>query len=115
LARVEVFYYREDEHTVPLIQWLDDIPGKAQQKCLVRLQRLEELGYELRRPEGDYLRDEIYELRASHQGGSLSDALLRSWPGCSSGLPRHRQRKRRAAARNRPRGEEEEGIPRGSG
>jgi phage-related protein len=26
------------------------------------------LGHELRRPEGDYLRDGIYELRASYQG-----------------------------------------------
>lgn len=68
MARVDVFYYREDEHTVPLIRWLDDIPAKAQQKCQARLQRLEELGHELRRPEGDYLRDEIYELRASYQG-----------------------------------------------
>ena len=68
MARVEVFYYREDEQTVPLIRWLDDIPGKAQQKCLARLQRLEELGHDLRRPEADYLRDEIYELRASYQG-----------------------------------------------
>ena len=57
LARVDVFYYREDAHTVPLIRWLDDIPAKARQKCLARLQRLEELGHELRRPEGDYLRD----------------------------------------------------------
>jgi phage-related protein len=30
--------------------------------------RLEELGSELRRPEADYLRDDIYELRASYQG-----------------------------------------------
>jgi phage-related protein len=26
------------------------------------------MGHELRRPEADYLRDDIYELRASHQG-----------------------------------------------
>jgi hypothetical protein len=30
---------------------------KAQQKCLARLKRLEDLGHELRRPEADYLRD----------------------------------------------------------
>jgi phage-related protein len=34
----------------------------------VRLKRLEDLGHELRRPEADYLRDGIYELRASLQG-----------------------------------------------
>jgi hypothetical protein len=68
LPRVYVFYFQEDTHTVPLIQWLEGIPAKAQQKCLVRLQRLEELGHGLRRPEADYLRDEIFELRASYQG-----------------------------------------------
>jgi phage-related protein len=35
---------------------------------LARLKRLEDLGHELRRPEADYLRDGIYELRASYQG-----------------------------------------------
>jgi len=68
LSRVNVFYFQEDECTVPLIRWLDGIPAKAQQKCLARLQRLEELGHELRRPEADYLRDGIYELRASYLG-----------------------------------------------
>lgn len=29
---------------------------------------MEESGHELRRPEADYLRDDIYELRASYQG-----------------------------------------------
>lgn len=35
-------------------------------KCIVRIQRLAQLGHELRRPEADLLRDEIYELRAKH-------------------------------------------------
>jgi phage-related protein len=34
----------------------------------VKIGRLAELGNELRRPEADYLRDGIYELRASYQG-----------------------------------------------
>ena len=34
----------------------------------MKLARLEQMGHELRRPEADYLRDEIYELRASYQG-----------------------------------------------
>ena len=41
---------------------------KAQVKCYVKIERLEEKGYELHRPEADYLRDKIYELRATHQG-----------------------------------------------
>ncbi len=34
----------------------------------MRVERLAELGHELRRPEAAYLRDGIYELRASFQG-----------------------------------------------
>ena len=52
---------------MPLVHWLDDLPPRARDKCLVRLERLEELGHELRRPEADYLRDDGYELRAKHQ------------------------------------------------
>ena len=38
-----------------------------QHKCIVKLERLEELGHELRRPEADFLRDGIYELRVRFQ------------------------------------------------
>lgn len=34
---------------------------------MAALARLEELGHELRRPEADYLRDDIYELRVRFQ------------------------------------------------
>jgi hypothetical protein len=68
LPAVEVFYFQEDVDEVPLIRWLDRLPAKAQLKCQVRLERLEALGNDLRRPEADYLRDDIYELRASCQG-----------------------------------------------
>ena len=68
MPAVEVFYFQEDEDNVPLICWLDQLPAKAQQKCQVRLARLEAMGNDLRRPEADYLRDDIYELRASCQG-----------------------------------------------
>jgi phage-related protein len=46
---------------------MDILPTKAQIKCYVRIERLEEMGHELRRPEADYLRDKIYELRVTHQ------------------------------------------------
>ena len=68
MPAVEVFYFQEDDDKVPLIHWLDRLPAKAQQKCQVRLERLEAMGNDLRRPEADYLRDDIYELRASCQG-----------------------------------------------
>jgi phage-related protein len=65
---VELVYYQEDVETVPMVEWIDELPPKALQKCVVRLSRLEQLGHELRRPEADYLRQGIYELRASYQG-----------------------------------------------
>ena len=68
MPAVEVFYFQEAEDNVPLIRWLDQLPAKTQQKCQVRLERLESMGSDLRRPEADYLRDDIYELRASCQG-----------------------------------------------
>lgn len=69
MPTVEVIFFQEAEgRTPPFIEWLDSLPKKACVKCLVRLKRLEDLGHELRRPEADYLRDGIYELRASYQG-----------------------------------------------
>lgn len=50
------------------MEWFDELPAKAQDKCRVRLERLAELGHELRRPEADLLRDGIYELRVGLQG-----------------------------------------------
>src|SRR5437870_4153996 len=63
MPRTNVRLYRDDDRTVPLLEWLDTLPRKAQDKCRVKIERLRELGHELRRPEADYLRDGIYELR----------------------------------------------------
>lgn len=69
LAQTDVLFYREPEDdSVPLLQWLGDLPTKAQAKCVERIDRLGELGHEMRRPEADFLRGGIYELRASYQG-----------------------------------------------
>ncbi len=68
LATIELIYYQEEDGTVPLIHWFDTLPSKVMQKCQAKLERLEQLGHELRRPEADYLRNDIYELRASYQG-----------------------------------------------
>lgn len=63
MGRIQVVMYREEDGSVPFLDWFDDLPEKAQDKCRVRLERLAALGHELRRPEADYLRDNIYELR----------------------------------------------------
>jgi phage-related protein len=60
-----VFY--QNEGVAPALEWLNELRAtneRAYAKCRVRLQRLAELGHELRRPEADYLRDDIYELRS---------------------------------------------------
>ena len=67
MAEVPVLLYKEDDGTVPILKWLDGLPGKVQDKCAARIKRLRDLGHELRRPEADYLRDGIYELRLRHQ------------------------------------------------
>ncbi|MCW0221440.1 MAG: type II toxin-antitoxin system RelE/ParE family toxin [Prosthecobacter sp.] len=68
MAHTKVVFYKEEDGTVPVLEWLDGIPVKAQLKCLAKIERLREEGHELRRPEADLLRDKIYELRASFQG-----------------------------------------------
>jgi hypothetical protein len=61
MPRTEVVFYRDDDGSVPVLQWLDELPMKARLKLVVRLERLREL----RRPEADFLRDGIHELRMS--------------------------------------------------
>ena len=65
MPRTEVVFFRDDDGSVPALKWIDSLPPKARLKCLVRLGRLRERGHELRRPEADFLRDGIYELRVS--------------------------------------------------
>jgi Phage derived protein Gp49-like (DUF891) len=65
MPSTEVVFYRDDDGTVPVLDWLGGLPVKARLKCLVRIKRSRELGYDLRRPEADLLRDGIHELRVS--------------------------------------------------
>jgi phage-related protein len=60
-----VVFFMDEEGVCPLLVWLDRLPAKVQDKCIVRFERLAERGHELRRPEADFLRDGIYELRVS--------------------------------------------------
>ncbi len=56
-----VFY--SEEQDAPVLRWLEGLPERAYAKGIVRIERLAQLGHELRRPQADYLRDGIYELR----------------------------------------------------
>ena len=68
MPRARVVFYREEDGAVPVLDWLDALPDKVKAKCLVRIERLKEQGHELRRPEADYLRDGMYELRVGYRG-----------------------------------------------
>jgi phage-related protein len=69
MPQTEVLFYRDQQGTVPVRDWLQALQKnnrRAFAKCVARIQRLAELGHELRRPEADLLRDGIYELRAKY-------------------------------------------------
>ena len=68
MPKIDVIFCQEETGSVPVLDWLDRLPAKAQDKCRVRIERLRDLGHELRRPEADYLRDGIYELRVGLRG-----------------------------------------------
>jgi phage-related protein len=68
MPKTKVILYCEEDGSCPFLEWIEQLPVKAQDKCLVRVERLRELGHELRWPEADLLRDGIYELRASLLG-----------------------------------------------
>lgn len=71
MPAIPVVLYQETKGSSEVVTWLTDLRHqnpKAYAKCTARIQRLAELGHELRRPEGDILRDGIHELRASLKG-----------------------------------------------
>jgi hypothetical protein len=63
MPKTVVLIYQEAERSVPLLEWLDELPEKAQDKITARIELLAERGRELRRPHCDYLEQQIYELR----------------------------------------------------
>ena len=66
MAETVVVFFREDNGLAPSLEWLDGLDEKVQNKFIVRITRLVDCGHELRRPEAEYLRDGIYELRVRH-------------------------------------------------
>ncbi len=53
MPKTKVVFYQEDDGSVPVLEWLDTLSQKVQDKCFVKIERLAELGCELRRPEAD--------------------------------------------------------------
>ena len=69
------------------MDWFDELPAKVQDKCYLRLERLREMGHELRRPEADLLRDGIYELRVSLRG--VQHRVLYFFHGATAAVVSH--------------------------
>jgi len=88
-----VVLFADEDGTCPLLVWLDRLPAKVRDKCIVRIERLAEMGHELRRPEADFLRDGIYELRVTFQ--SVNYRMLYFFHGqmavISHGLTKEKQ------------------------
>ena len=62
MPATEVIFYAEGGVS-PFLEWMERQQEKVQDKIFDAVSRLEELGFELRRPEAEFLGDEIYELR----------------------------------------------------
>jgi hypothetical protein len=39
MPETEVLIFAEDDGSAPLLAWLDDLPAKVQDKCIVRIER----------------------------------------------------------------------------
>lgn len=87
MAKTEVVIYQEQEGHIPLLEWLDSLPRKVQDKCIVKVELLAEYGHELKRPHCDYLENDIYELRARR--GNVNYRILYAFVGRSIVLLSH--------------------------
>lgn len=87
MPKTRVVLYREESASCPFVEWFDTLPAKVQDKCYLRLERLREMGHKLRRPEVDFLRDGIYELRVSI--GNVHHRILYFFHGAIAAVVSH--------------------------
>lgn len=90
MPAIHVVFYQEKEGDAPVIDWLRELNAtnpRAFDKCRAAIARLALLGHELRRPEADYLRDDIYELRV--RLGSVNYRLLYFFHGRTISVVAH--------------------------
>lgn len=66
MPETTVVFFKEVDGTEPFREWFDQQTEKVQEKCFTALKYLEDFGNELHRPQADYLRDGVYELRFRH-------------------------------------------------
>ncbi len=90
MPATKLIFFREADGSAPAVEWLTQLRkenARAYAKCRVRLVRLAEKGHELRRPEADYLRDDIYELRS--RLGTVNYRLLYFFHGGKAAIVSH--------------------------
>jgi len=90
MPAINVVLYQEQPGVSPVVDWLRTLNAtnpKAFDKCRAAIARLALLGHELRRPEADYLRDDIYELRV--RLGSVNYRLLYFFHGRTVSVVAH--------------------------
>jgi len=68
LPNIELVFFRAEDGSVPVLEWIRRLDVRVQDKCRARLALLSRLGHEMRRPEADYLGDGLYELRILRAG-----------------------------------------------
>jgi putative component of toxin-antitoxin plasmid stabilization module len=79
MPKTDLVFYRETDGTIPLLEWFYELDTTIRAKCRAKLERLIMFGYQLRRPDCDYLRDGIYELRARQ--GTVNYRILYGFAG----------------------------------
>jgi hypothetical protein len=91
-----VLFYKDDDGSVPAKEWLAELRARnkpAFAQCVAVIGRLAMFGHELRRPQADYLRDGIHELRAKK--GHVNYRLLYFFHGRNVALLAHAMAKKR--------------------
>lgn len=79
MPKTQVVFYKELDGSIPVLEWLRTLPKEVAAKCFSRIDRLEEHGYELRRPECDILERGVYELRIRY--GHVNYRILYGFAG----------------------------------
>jgi hypothetical protein len=82
MPSTEVYFYREDDGSVPVLDWLLELRQRnerAAKKCFALIKLLRDFGNELRRPHADILRDGVFELRAAV--GNVNYRILYGFAG----------------------------------
>ena len=90
MPAVNVVFYQKQPEDSPVVDWLralNETNPKAYDKCRAAIARLALLGHELRRPEADYLRDDIFELRV--RLGTVNYRLLYFFHGRTVSVVAH--------------------------